>query len=263
MQWLIDGYNVMHAAGAIESRTGRERFRQARKRFLNRMAAALGPLVHDTTVVFDASKPPGDFPIESVYKGITVVFALSDEDADARIEGMIAHHSNPKALTVVSTDRRVRQAATRRKAKAMRADDYLDRMKTLAHERPNRTADRPDKKPPAALMDDAEKAYWEEVFGSIDDDLPSDEFVPQTTKPADPDSRPTPKPAARPKSQAVDRTAARHSKPPRKADENAHWQKVFGSIDDDPELREALHDKRTLLTDAEIAEIQREVDRES
>ena len=112
------------------------------------MAAALGPLVHDTTVVFDASKPPGDFPIESIYKGITVIFALSDEDADARIERMIAHHSNPKALTVVSTDRRVRQAATRRKARAMRADDFLDRMKTLAHERPKPSArHRPDAKP--------------------------------------------------------------------------------------------------------------------
>ncbi len=262
MQWLIDGYNVMHAAGAIESRTGRERFRQARKRFLNQMAAALGPLVHDTTVVFDASKPPGDFPIESVYKGITVVFALSDEDADTWIERRIAHHSNPKALTVVSTDRRVRQAATRRKARAMRADDYLDRMKTLAHEPPKRTVERPDKKPPAALMDDAEKAHWQQVFGSIDDAPPPEEFVPQTTKTADPDSRPRPKPVPRPESKTVDRSTGRPPKPPRKADEAAHWRKVFGSIDDDPELREALHDKRTLLTDAEIAEIQREIDRE-
>lgn len=262
MQWLIDGYNVMHAAGAIESRTGRERFRQARKRFLNEMAAALGPLVHDTTVVFDASKHPGDFPIESVYKGITVVFALSDEDADARIERMIAGHSNPRALTVVSTDRRVRQAATRRKARAMRADDFLDRMKTLAHERPKPTADRPDKKPPAALMDDAEKAYWEQVFGSIDDeDHPSDDFVDRPPAAAEPGVKP--KPAARPDSKAAERSTGRPPKADRKAAENAHWQKVFGSIDDDPDFREALRPERTLLTDAEIAEIQREIDRES
>ena len=201
MQWLIDGYNVMHAAGAVDGRKGRERFRLARRRFLNELADALGPLVHETTVVFDASKPPGDFPVESVYKGITVVFAVADADADARIERMIARHSNPKALTVVSTDRRVRQAATRRKARALKADDFLDRMSTLAyeHQRPPKE-DRPDAKPSPTSMDDAEKA---------------------------------------------------------------HWNEVFGSIEDDPKIRKALKPGPGMLTDAEIAEIQREIDRES
>jgi predicted RNA-binding protein with PIN domain len=200
MQWLIDGYNVMHAAGAIDGREGRVRFRLARRRFLNDLAAGLGPLVHDATVVFDASKPPGDFPIESVYKGITVVFALADEDADARIERIIAHHSHPKDVTVVSSDRRVRLAATRRKARAMKADDFLDRLTTLAYERPNPDPDdHPEAKPPAALMDDAEKAFWQEVFGSIDDD---------------------------------------------------------------PVVRKAMKPEPTLLTDAEIEQIQREIDEE-
>ena len=111
-------------------------------------------------------------------------------------------------------------------------------------------------------MDDAEKAHWQEVFGSIDEDHdPSDELIDRTTNTADPGLKP--KPADRPNSKVVERSAGKPPKADRKAAENAHWQKVFGSIDDDPELRNALNDRSTLLTDAEIAEIQREIDRES
>ncbi|MDR3623107.1 MAG: NYN domain-containing protein [Paludisphaera borealis] len=258
MHWLIDGYNVMHAAGAVDGKSGRARFRIARRRFLNELADGLGTLVHETTVVFDASRPPGDFPVESVYKGITVIFAVADEDADTRIERIIAHHSNPKALTVVSTDRRVRLAATRRKAQALRADDFLDRITTLAHERPKPTADdKPDAKPPAALMDDAEKAHWLQVFGSIDDEAAAESLDPKPAGVLE-QERPRPKTDQPPRRKAV----AKPNKAAKQDAEKAHWLKVFGSIDDDPAVRKALNSEPTLLTDAEIAEIQREIDLE-
>ena len=66
-------------------------------------------------MVFDASVPPGDFPPVSIYRGLSVLFALGDENADARIEQLIGEHSNPKTLTVVSSDNRIRLAATRRR----------------------------------------------------------------------------------------------------------------------------------------------------
>ena len=65
MRWLIDGYNVMHAGGHLVPKLGREGFRRERRRFLDELAGALGPdRTAGTTVVFDASVPPGDFPIE-------------------------------------------------------------------------------------------------------------------------------------------------------------------------------------------------------
>ena len=80
----------------------------------------------DVTVVFDASVPPGDFPISSTYRGLRVIFAYGDEDADSRIEYILGHDSSPKSLTVVSSDRRIRDAASRRRARPLTADAFLD-----------------------------------------------------------------------------------------------------------------------------------------
>ena len=43
-----------------------------------------------TTVVFDASVHPGDFALDAQYQGLGILFALGDENADARIEQLIA-----------------------------------------------------------------------------------------------------------------------------------------------------------------------------
>ncbi len=120
MRWLIDGYNIMHAGGRLAPKLGREGFRRARRRFLDDLAQALGnERASQTTVVFDASVPPGDFPLVTTYRGIHLVFALEDEDADTRIEQIIGHDSNPRTLTVISSDRRIRQAASRRRARPL------------------------------------------------------------------------------------------------------------------------------------------------
>ena len=132
MRWLIDGYNVMHAGGRLGPKLGREGFRRARRRFLDELAQALGPLIAaETTVVFDASVPPGDFPPVSTYRGLTVLFALGDENADARIEQLITEHSNPKTLTVVSSDNRIRLAASRRRARSLTAEKFWELIDTL------------------------------------------------------------------------------------------------------------------------------------
>lgn len=204
MRWLIDGYNLMHAAGAMNARRGGARFHLARKRFLNQMAVALGPLVHETTVVFDASHPPPGFPVESTYKGIRIIFAVGDDDADSRIERMIGEHSNPKALFVVSSDHRVRRAAKRRKARPVEADEYLDHLQTLRYEQARPASPPPD----------------QDGMGVNGRDIAMS------------------------------------------AEEVAEWERVFGSIDDDPEVRAAFETPFTFITDADIARIQREVDRE-
>jgi predicted RNA-binding protein with PIN domain len=206
MLWLIDGYNLMHAAGAMgQGVTSRKAFLQKRRRFLDTIADAMGAeRARETTVVFDASAPPRDFPLETSYNGLTVIFALEDEDADARIERLIAMHSAPKSLTVVSSDRRIRQAATRRKAKAVTADHFLDLM---------------------------------------------DRFRSQ---------RPLPEPH-REGSQAVrpDRDA------PPSSEEVDYWLGEFRDLEASTEVNDAIAPDGVLLTDAEIARIEHEVDQES
>src|SRR5437868_15285637 len=110
MRTLIDGYNLMFAAGLMGERLGPDRFRKVRHRFLNNLAATLGPVeAHLTTVVFDANDAPDHVPASTSHKGISVIFAVDHASADERIEDLIAHHSSPKTLTVVSSDHRIQK----------------------------------------------------------------------------------------------------------------------------------------------------------
>src|SRR5271166_1768358 len=174
MLWLIDGYNLMYAAGALDGREiRRESFYRKRRRFLSDLADALGPeRCRETTVVLDASTPPADFPLETVYQGLNLIFALGDENADARIETLIAAHSVPKSLTVVSSDRRIRRAARRRRARTLSADEFLDLLERF------QTAERHDlssQNPPTprsldrdSPLSPEEAAHWMAEFREID-----------------------------------------------------------------------------------------------
>ncbi len=202
MRWLIDGYNVMHAGGRLAPRLGREGFRRVRRRFLDELSTALGSqLARQTTVVFDASVHPGDFALDAEYHGLGILFALGDENADARIEQLIAADPNPRDLTVVSSDRRIRQAAMRRRTRSVTADHYWELIDDLKERR--------RKKPK----------------------------IEAPTRPTQHDQEPAP-------------------------DDAAHWLEAFRDIDELPGIQEALAPNDSLLTDAEIAEIERQVERE-
>lgn len=132
MRTLIDGYNVMFAAGLMNGKLDPERFRKARLRFLNDLASAFEPVdAHMTTVVFDANDAPDHVPASMRHKGITVLYAVDEDSADERIEDLISHHTNPRALTVVSSDHRIQRAASRKKAKVVSADEFLTRLDSL------------------------------------------------------------------------------------------------------------------------------------
>jgi hypothetical protein len=46
-------------------------------------------------------------------------------------------------------------------------------------------------------------------------------------------------------------------------EESAHWLAEFGDLEAEPDVEEAFDSNSSLLTDAEIARIQREIDGES
>jgi predicted RNA-binding protein with PIN domain len=205
MRWLIDGYNVMHAGGRLGPRLGREGFRRARRRFLDELAATVGAdRAAQTTVVFDASVHPGDFQVDANYRGLGVLFALGDENADARIEQLIAAHSNPKTLTVVSSDHRIRQAAVRRRCRSVTADEFWVLIDDLKERK-------------------ARKAKGEASLGSpvFDQERPG--------APSD----------------------------------SAFWLEAFREVAESEEIQQTLARNDSLLTDAEIAEIERQIERET
>lgn len=168
MRTLIDGYNLMFAAGLMARQFGPTGFRKVRQRFLNDLAATIGPVeAHLTTVVFDANDAPGHVPASTRHKGISVLFAVDHDSADEMIESLIARHSHPRTLSVVSSDHRIQKAAARRKASVVSADDFLTRMDALKERK------RPEVTPPAAEPDRqevpsaSESAYWMEEFREL------------------------------------------------------------------------------------------------
>ena len=206
MRWLIDGYNVMHAGGRLGPKLGREGFRRARRRFLDELADALGPSdARPDDRRLRCLGAPRRLPARCrPIAGSGVVFALGDENADARIEQLIADDSNPKTLTVVSSDHRIRQAAARRRARSLTADAVLG-----ADRRSQGTAARRSREPchrPAAR--------------------------------------------SRPRRPAIDRASRPSGSRPSATSTRS------------PEIHEALAPNDSLLTDAEIAEIERQVERE-
>ena len=129
---LIDGYNVV-APVAPPSHTPYSRvpdvhwLHRERMQLIQRLVKHLDHDVRSRTcVVFDAANPPPDRPHEFQIEGIDVRFAVDYPEADDLLEELIASHSAPKNLAVVSSDNRVQAAARRRGSLALDSQDWLD-----------------------------------------------------------------------------------------------------------------------------------------
>src|SRR4051812_42547896 len=96
---IIDGYNLLHAAGMARSRYGPGDLLRARQRLLKFLIRTLSSAERErATVVFDARDAPPDRSPNWIVGGIRIVFANPDGDADAMIERLIAAHHAPKQL---------------------------------------------------------------------------------------------------------------------------------------------------------------------
>ena len=104
---------------------------------------------------------------------MTVIYAIEDDDADTRIELLIAADSAPRSLTVVSTDRRIRRAAERRRASTILSDDFLDYLDTLRRPVHSRVTSRENDFESNRLepLSTEEVDAWAREFGEFDDDL--------------------------------------------------------------------------------------------
>jgi uncharacterized protein len=170
MAFLIDGYNLLNATGIPSRGRGPGNLERARQALLNTLVESLSPEeLPRTTVVFDASESPWGVAKQLELRGIMVMFAAKDDDADSVIERLIAANSAPKNLTVVSSDHRLQRAAKRRRATAIDSDIWFaqllrDRAARANAESPtaNPTADVPK---PTGPLSPGEVEHWLREFG--------------------------------------------------------------------------------------------------
>lgn len=181
MPTIIDGYNLIFTCG-IEGKTrSPQSLEKARARLISIVASRSQKQERTaTTIVFDAKRLPSkETSADSIVDGIRILYAVDHEDADSLIEELIAHHSTPKKLVVVSSDHRLQTAATRRKATGIDSDVWYDRLLSSGIKQPQPGSSSCDAKQQS--IQSLESINWIQEFGEIEippvklDDKPSTE----------------------------------------------------------------------------------------
>jgi len=177
--YLIDGYNLLHAAGYIPRKATTAHLERARQRLYRFLAARLSEAERQrTTIVFDVRRHRDIIPGWETHSGMTIRNAVDVADADTLIEQLIRDHSAPKQLSVVSSDRRLHRAARTRRAQAIDSDQFLQRMEQRS------TRSVPRGKPPVSAFPEElldkhpnqpgvipdELAHWEQRIQELFDE---------------------------------------------------------------------------------------------
>jgi predicted RNA-binding protein with PIN domain len=159
MPLLIDGYNLMYGAGIVGDVRGPRGFERSRAALIGFVSRVVGDADRaGTTIVFDAAGAPPGLPATLDFEGILVRFARGYHDADELLEDLIAAHTSPRRLTVVSSDHRVQRAAKRRKAVAIDSDVWFAEAVRRYREGPAKAKNADVAKPTAG--GDAEVKFW-------------------------------------------------------------------------------------------------------
>ncbi len=126
---VIDGYNLMHAAGLGRSEYRPGELERNRNRLLTQTAAVLDEqIAADALVVFDAHLAVARVSDEGQplpQSPLAIRFSREGRDADAEIELILETHSSPRQVLIVSSDHRLHKAAARRKATCIDSEDFL------------------------------------------------------------------------------------------------------------------------------------------
>jgi len=155
MPFLIDGYNLLRSVQRLDG------FAELTDAQLCRAIAEFLRLVRDRgAIVFDGIGPPDKRELMGV-KGLEIRFSGERTDADTVIEQKIADSTAPKRLIVVSSDRRLRSAAARRKSKSVTVDVFWQGLcKTM--ENSAKLVSEPREKQKG--INDLETEVWMEYF---------------------------------------------------------------------------------------------------
>jgi uncharacterized protein len=180
---IIDGYNLMHACGLARKSYGPGQLRQCRVQLVRYLARHLtSPERERTTIVFDAREAPPGLPRQMTAEGMTVSFALPGREADDAIEELVAAHSAPRQIRLVSSDHRLQKTVRRRRGAFVDSDDFaaeLERRGPMSDAPPEPVE--PEPRPGGRqAVDETEAEKWLPIFGEVAgaEELPSETVHP-------------------------------------------------------------------------------------
>jgi len=168
MRVIIDGYNLAHASTWLGLKGHVRKPAGLRMMMIRILAEYAGRTDDRITVVFDGLPADRQQVIDIGWRaGIEVLFSGHDEDADTLIERMLKVTTGARDTLVVSSDRQVRAAAGRRRAKSCRSGEFFNRMRRTMTE-----PETPVQTEPAGKfggLDEADTTVWMRILG-LDDE---------------------------------------------------------------------------------------------
>jgi hypothetical protein len=89
-------------------------------------------------IIFDGIGPPDKSVFDGI-KNMELTFSGRATDCDTLIENRILESTAPKRLVIVSSDRRLRDAADKKKAVAVKSEDFWDEVqKRISKHKPGK-----------------------------------------------------------------------------------------------------------------------------
>jgi len=153
---IIDGHNLLHSIVKIDNES--EPISDVQLCWvISRYLKAVG---EKGEIIFDGTGPRDKSRFDNI-ENLEVFFAGLGSDADTVIENKIKASTAPKRLTVVSSDRRLRDAARSRKAMVVKSQVFWDNLQKQLRQK------KPVKEPEAKRMglSESETKQWLEFFG--------------------------------------------------------------------------------------------------
>jgi predicted RNA-binding protein with PIN domain len=157
MPYLIDGYNLQKQIHKVDP----ESDMPSDVYLCKILSAYLKRIRERGEIIFDGIGPPDKTGFENL-DNIEVMFTGRNIDADSVIERKIEANTAPKRLVVVSSDRRLRRAAAKRKAIAVKSEDFWP-MVTSQLERRSKPRAEPRSKHDG--LTEKETDQWCDFFG--------------------------------------------------------------------------------------------------
>jgi predicted RNA-binding protein with PIN domain len=153
---IIDGHNLLHSIVKLSDEA--DSINDVQLCWI--ISKYLRTIRTKGEIIFDGTGPRDKTPFDNIAN-LEVCFAGLGKDADAVIENKIKANTAPKRLSIVSSDRRLRDAARARKATAIKSDVFWENL----HKQLKRK--KPIKEPEAKHMglSESETKQWLNFFG--------------------------------------------------------------------------------------------------
>jgi predicted RNA-binding protein with PIN domain len=156
MVFIIDGHNLLHSIHKEDSDSGPI----SDVRLCRVISGYLKLTGEKGEIIFDGTGPRDKSGFDNI-SNLEVFFAGPRRDADTVIEDKIKASTAPRRLTIVSSDRRLRDAARKRKATLIKSQVFWDNLRKQLSRK--KTITEPVGK--RRGLSDGETEQWLKFFG--------------------------------------------------------------------------------------------------